>query len=123
MEWLTTRNAVALLGVKPATLYAYVSRGLISSRQGPDGRSRFSSEEVERLRGRGNRVESRSREVTVESGITSVSGGEIRFRNVDSFELAAEHSRRSGSKHKQELAVADEPCVFRSHSSHLLSGC
>jgi len=35
--------------------------------------------------------------------------------------LAAEHSRRSGGKHKQELAVADEPCVFRSHSSHLLS--
>ncbi len=34
--------------------------------------------------------------------------------------LAANHSRRSGNKHKQELAVADEPCVF-SHSSHLLS--
>src|ERR1700674_4759637 len=92
MEWLTTGDAVALLGVKPATIYAYVSRGLISRRQGPDGRSRFSSEEVERLRGRGNRVESRSREVTVESGITSVAEGEIRFRNVDSFELAAGHS-------------------------------
>jgi excisionase family DNA binding protein len=30
-EYLTTERACALLGVKPATLYAYVSRGLIQS--------------------------------------------------------------------------------------------
>jgi excisionase family DNA binding protein len=34
-EYLTAREAADLLGVKPATLYAYVSRGLIRSyRQG-----------------------------------------------------------------------------------------
>jgi len=34
-EFLTAQEACALLGVKPATLYAYVSRGLIESyRQG-----------------------------------------------------------------------------------------
>jgi citrate synthase len=34
-EFLTAQEACALLGVKPATLYAYVSRGVIESyRQG-----------------------------------------------------------------------------------------
>lgn len=34
-EFLTAQEACALLGVKPATLYAYVSRGLLESyRQG-----------------------------------------------------------------------------------------
>jgi excisionase family DNA binding protein len=30
-EYLTAADACALLGVKPATLYAYVSRGLVQS--------------------------------------------------------------------------------------------
>ena len=34
-EYLTVKEAARLLGVKPATLYAYVSRGLLRSyRQG-----------------------------------------------------------------------------------------
>ena len=34
-EFLTAQEACAILGVKPATLYAYVSRGLLGSfRQG-----------------------------------------------------------------------------------------
>ena len=92
MRWLTTQDVVTLLGIKPATLYAYVSRGVISRRDGPDGRSRFSSEEVERLRVRGSRAADRLREVTVQSAITSISGEEIRYRNVDSLELARTHS-------------------------------
>jgi citrate synthase len=121
MQWLTTRDAVALLGVKPATLYAYVSRGLISRRQGPDGRSRFSSEEVERLRGRGNRVESRSREVTVESGITSVADGEIRFRNVDSFELAGTHSFEEAAHWLWSGTIIDKP-AWRAEPDAVLIG-
>ncbi|MFD1731907.1 helix-turn-helix domain-containing protein [Deinococcus malanensis] len=35
---LSTSEAAALLGVKPATLYAYVSRGLIRSEPGPGER-------------------------------------------------------------------------------------
>ena len=39
---LTAVEASARLGVKPATLYAYVSRGLLRSERGPDGQtSRF----------------------------------------------------------------------------------
>ena len=39
-EYLTAREAAALLGVKLPTLYAYTSRGLIRSVAGPKGRTR-----------------------------------------------------------------------------------
>ena len=35
---LTAQEAAERLGVKPATLYAYVSRGLLRRERGPDGR-------------------------------------------------------------------------------------
>ncbi|WP_329742948.1 citrate synthase family protein [Dyella sp. A6] len=38
--YLPARDAAARLGISLATLYAYVSRGKIDSRAGPDGRSR-----------------------------------------------------------------------------------
>ena len=31
-DWLTAQEAMARLGLKPQTLYAYVSRGLIEAR-------------------------------------------------------------------------------------------
>ncbi|WP_267126462.1 helix-turn-helix transcriptional regulator, partial [Xanthomonas sacchari] len=37
---ISAAQACALLGISSATLYAYVSRGLLSSRAGPDHRSR-----------------------------------------------------------------------------------
>ncbi|GAA5514226.1 hypothetical protein Dcar01_02981 [Deinococcus carri] len=48
---LTTAEAAARLGVKPATLYAYVSRGLIRSEPGPPGtrERRYHAGDVERL--------------------------------------------------------------------------
>ncbi len=49
-ELIPAREACALLGISPATLYAYVSRGLIDSRPGPDHRSRvYLRRDVERL--------------------------------------------------------------------------
>jgi citrate synthase len=48
-ERLTTAEAAARLGVKPATLYAYVSRGLLARERSPGGRtSTFDPAEVER---------------------------------------------------------------------------
>src|ERR1700751_408552 len=53
-ELLTAAQAAQRLGVKPATLYAYVSRGVLSRDKAADGRgSLFDSEEVERLARRG----------------------------------------------------------------------
>ena len=49
-EWLTTAEAAAQLGVKPQTLYAYVSRDLIRRERLPGSRtSRYSPRSV-RLR-------------------------------------------------------------------------
>ena len=50
---MTSEQAADRLGVKPATLYAYVSRGLLrSERTAGERRSRFLRADVERLAGR-----------------------------------------------------------------------
>lgn len=49
-EFLTAQEACALLGVKPATLYAYVSRGLLESyRQGIKRMRLYRRDEIDRL--------------------------------------------------------------------------
>ena len=49
-EFLTAQEACAILGVKPATLYAYVSRGLLGSfRQGIKRQRLYRRGDVERL--------------------------------------------------------------------------
>jgi excisionase family DNA binding protein len=49
-EFLTADEACARLGIKPATLYAYVSRGLLPSfRQGIRRRRLYRRQDVEQL--------------------------------------------------------------------------
>jgi citrate synthase len=49
-EYLTVDEAAALMGVKPATLYAYVSRGILRSyRQGIKRQRLYRRAEVEGL--------------------------------------------------------------------------
>ena len=49
-DLMPAQEACALLGISTATLYAYVSRGLVESRPGPDHRSRvYLRRDVERL--------------------------------------------------------------------------
>jgi len=49
-EYLTVKEATRLLGVKPATLYAYVSRGVLRSyRQGIKRQRLYRRAEVEDL--------------------------------------------------------------------------
>jgi excisionase family DNA binding protein len=49
-EYLTVKEAARLLGVKPATLYAYVSRGVLRSyRQGIKRQRLYRRAEVEGL--------------------------------------------------------------------------
>ena len=51
--WLTARQASALLGVKRETLYAYASRGLVTSARGERGRPRrYLHDDVVRLKAR-----------------------------------------------------------------------
>ncbi|ANB16752.1 citrate/2-methylcitrate synthase [Dokdonella koreensis] len=52
-DYIPAGEATALLGISTATLYAYVSRGLVESRPGEDHRSRvYRRQDVERLASR-----------------------------------------------------------------------
>lgn len=52
-RYLSAAEAARVLGVRPATLYAYVSRGQIRSEAGPDKRARrYYAEDIERLAAR-----------------------------------------------------------------------
>ena len=89
-DFLTAREAAQRLGVKPATLYAYVSRGVLSRGKAADGRvSLFDVDEVERLARRGRpRRAAGVADITVESAITEITGDSLRFRGLDASRLA-----------------------------------
>jgi len=86
-QGLTAREAAERLGVKPETLYAYVSRGLLSRTRRPGGPSRFLVAEVEALRAR-SRSGRRVLELPVESALTSVRDDGLFFRGEDVALLA-----------------------------------
>jgi citrate synthase len=89
-EFLTAAQAAQRLGVKPATLYAYVSRGVLHRDRASDGRSSlFDSREVERLAHRGRpRRPIGVADITVESAITEIAGDQLRYRGFDVIRLA-----------------------------------
>ena len=88
---LTAAEAAARLGVKPATLYAYVSRGLLGRERAPGRRtSTFDPAEVERLTRRGGRRGRRpAGELVVESALTAIEGGALWYRGLPVTGLAA----------------------------------
>ncbi|WP_328493538.1 citrate synthase family protein [Streptomyces sp. NBC_00414] len=94
---ISTREAAELLGVKPETVYAYVSRGRLGSRSNPSGRgSTFDPKEVEAL-ARRNRREAAlgspaAGTLSVRTRITLIDKDRYYFRGVDATELAARHS-------------------------------
>ena len=89
-DLLTAAEAARRLGVKPATLYAYVSRGTLTRKRSADGRtSLFDPEEIETLARRGRpRCPAGTLDITVESQITEISGDRLRYRGHDAIELA-----------------------------------
>ncbi|GAA1373226.1 citrate synthase [Streptomyces beijiangensis] len=91
---LTTREAAERLGVKPETVYAYVSRGQLSSRRGPGSRgSTFDAKEVDALVRRGRRESSTGgSELSVRTRITFIDKDHYYFRGVDAVELARTYS-------------------------------
>jgi citrate synthase len=86
-------EAAERLGVKKATLYAYVSRGVLTRRHSPEGHSVFDADEVERLarRGRPRRTSAppgERTEVTIESALTRLGADRPYFRGRDALDLA-----------------------------------
>ena len=89
-EWINAAEAAQRLGVKQATLYAYVSRGMLSRRRGEDGRSSlFEAAEIARLAERGQpRRAAGSGDFVIESGLTELADGRIRYRGMEVTKLA-----------------------------------
>jgi citrate synthase len=92
--FLTAAEAASRLGVKPATLYAYVSRGTLTRARGADGRaSLFDADEIERLARRGRpRRPPGTLDITVETAITEITADRLRYRGLDVPELARTRS-------------------------------
>lgn len=99
---LTTREAAERLGVKPETVYAYVSRGQLTSTRAENGRgSTFDAREVDALaRGSARRAPAAGpREPAgLSTRITLIGREHCYFRGVDTSELA---------RHRQYEEVAD----------------
>ena len=101
-DYLNSTEATALLGVSRATLYAYVSRGLLHAHAADTPReSRYLREEVEQLarqRGQGRKP----REVAqaalnwglpvLESSITLIEQGRLYYRGEDAVDWARSHT-------------------------------
>jgi len=87
---MTAAEAARRLGVKQATLYAYVSRGVLGRGKVADGRSSlFDPDEVEQLARRGRpRRPAGAVDITVESAITEITADSLRFRGLDATRLA-----------------------------------
>jgi citrate synthase len=87
---LESAEAARRLGVKLATLYAYVSRGVLVSHPAPEGRgSLFAAEDVEALakRSRGGRT-TETRLATVVTSTTQLRDDGPVYRGVPATELA-----------------------------------
>ncbi|MET9657450.1 citrate synthase [Streptomyces sp. NPDC006510] len=92
---LSTRETAERLGVKPETVYAYVSRGQLSSRRAPGGRgSTFDAAEVDALaHSTGRRTPSPAAgDLVFRTGITLIEDDHYYFRGVDATELARQYA-------------------------------
>lgn len=90
---LTADQVAARLGVKVETVYAYVSRGVLSRTLAEDGRtSRFDPSEVEDLARRGRPRRGAGRpgvaDVVLSTSLTSLAGDHLHYRGHDATELA-----------------------------------
>src|SRR4029453_4975826 len=90
---LPAAEAADRLGVKLDSLYAYVSRGLLSRhRRAGERGSWFDPGEIDRLVGRGRGAEGRARGVRSESAVTAIEDGRYFYRGLDPVALARERS-------------------------------
>lgn len=91
-ESLSATEAAGLLGVTPATLYAYVSRGLIRSARAAGRAHRYSAADIAALRRGGSPPGP-----VVATAITLRQGGRVFFRGHDAVDLARRLSVREAA--------------------------
>ncbi len=101
MSWIGREDALEALGVKPQTLYAYVSRGLIASRpyENDPRASVYSAADIaglvkRRRSGRGRQAIASAAiswgDPVMETAITTVRDGKLIYRGKDAVRLAAD---------------------------------
>jgi citrate synthase len=131
MEWMTAAEAARGLGVSRATLYAYVSRGLIHSTPAPEQSRarRYSGDDVERLRQRAEQRRDPAKAAAgtlnwgipvIDSAITLIAEGRLYYRGHDATELARTRS-------VEEVAAliwtgTFETTLFASTPLHVIAG-
>lgn len=122
--YLSAAEAAEALGISRATLYAYVSRGLLRSAPGVDSRqNRYPAADVRRLARRkadGRRAGKVAQKVldwgvpVLESSITLIADGRLFYRGHDAVELAREATLEDVAALLWECAprrIADAPAA------------
>jgi citrate synthase len=92
-RWLTATEATTALGVKPQTLYAYVSRGMIRRERRPGSRtSRYARSDVERLAEHGRpRVRADGFDIVIDQAVTRLDpAGHLAYRGWDATRAAVD---------------------------------
>ncbi|HEY8573347.1 citrate synthase [Phenylobacterium sp.] len=124
-EWIAAEEARERLGVRPQTLYAYVSRGRVRVRPDPGDprRSLYRAEDIAALRQRKSRSRKLAEvaagaiawgEPVLESQITTVAGGRLFYRGRDAIKLAETETLESVARllrggHGAALKRTDRP--------------
>jgi citrate synthase len=118
VKLLTADQVATRLGVQRATVYAYVSRGLLRRTVGDDGRtSWFDPDEVDALARRG-RPRARTQragavEVVLASGLTEIGAdGHLRYRGHDVTDLAGSHPFEAVAELLWTGALPDRPVAW-----------
>lgn len=93
VQWISSTEAAARLGVKPQTLYAYASRGLVQPRRAVDGRtSRYDARQIDELarRGRpgGRPARAGSVDVRITTAVTELTAAGPSYRGRLAADLA-----------------------------------
>lgn len=125
MDWIAAEEARERLGVRPQTLYAYVSRGRVRVRPDPNDprRSLYRAEDIAALRLRKSRSRKLAEvaagaiawgEPVLESEITTVAGGRLFYRGRDAIRLAETETLESVARllrggHGAALKRTDRP--------------
>ena len=108
-DWIDAEQAMATLGVRAQTLYAYVSRGRVAAAAHPDDprRSLYRASDVAALaakKARGRRAADVAAEAiawgepVLPSAITTVINGRLYYRGQDAVDLARMHSLEQAAR-------------------------
>jgi citrate synthase len=119
-EWIGAAEAADRLGIKPASLYAYVSRGVLSRRRDADGRvSMFDADEIAELARKGKpRRPAGSSELIIETAVTEITEHSLHYRGLDAIGLARHRSFEDVANLLWAGSLPDDrtPGIPRSHS-------